>query len=308
MPIPTGYSFSRYLAAKKTVDDRSLNRPVWDRLKGELSHHRGPEPLQVLELGAGIGTMVERMLEWELYPGDLHYTLLDTQDANIVEARKRLPVWAQTLGWQVEWGGEVLTFLDGERIVTIDFVLADAFEYVSRKPGTVDLLVAHAFLDLVPLPDSLPGLLNTLQSGGLLYFTLNFDGMTTLEPPIDPVFDARIEALYHADMDARVADGRPSGDSRIGRRLFEYLRKAGAEVLAAGSSDWVVFPTASGYPADEAYFLYFILHFIEETLKAHPDLDADRFADWMSQRWDQIEAGQLVYIAHQVDFLGRRSG
>lgn len=308
MSTPGNYSFTRYLAAKKTVDDRALNRPVWDRLRGALSDYSGTAPRRILELGAGIGTMAERVLEWELYSGDIHYTLLDAQEANISEARKRLPVWAQENGWQVEWHGEALTLSDGGRIATFFFVTADALEYVSRIPGTADLLVAHAFLDLLPLPASLLGILNTLRAGGLFYFTLNFDGVTTLEPQIDPAIDAQIEALYHADMDARTVDGYPSGDSRTGRHLFRYLRDAGADLLAAGSSDWVVFPTASGYPADEAYFLHFILHFIEETLKEHPALDADRFADWVSQRRDQVEAGQLVYIAHQIDILGRRSG
>ena len=79
-------------------------------------------------------------------------------------------------------------------------------------------------------------------------FSLNFDGATILEPPIDPDLDALIEALYHRTMDTRRCRGRPSGSSRTGRRLFGHLKEAGARLIAAGSSDWVVFPGPDGYP------------------------------------------------------------
>jgi len=32
-------------------------------------------------------------------------------------------------------------------------------------------------------------------------------------------------------------------------------------------------------------------------------LDANTFADWLSKRREQIERGELVFIAHQMDFL-----
>ena len=59
------------------------------------------------------------------------------------------------------------------------------------------------------------------------------------------------------------------------------------------------------YPADEKYFLHFILHFFEESLTGHKELDANAFADWLSKRRAQIERGDLVYIAHQMDFLAK---
>jgi hypothetical protein len=111
--------------------------------------------------------------------------------------------------------------------------------------------------------------------------------------------------LYHRTMDERLVDGRPSGDSRSGRRLFTHLADAGAQILAAGASDWVVFAGQSGYPADEAYFLHFILDTLHQALHAHPNLDPARFAAWLAARHAQVERGELVYIAHQIDFVGR---
>ena len=74
---------------------------------------------------------------------------------------------------------------------------------------------------------------------------------------------------------------------------------------AAGASDWVVHSINGKYPADEKYFLFFILHFFEESLTGHKELDGNAFADWLSKRRAQIERGELVYIAHQMDFLAK---
>jgi hypothetical protein len=106
-------------------------------------------------------------------------------------------------------------------------------------------------------------------------------------------------------MDQRLVAGKPSGDSRTGRHLFAHLQATGAEVLAAGSSDWMVFAGANGYPADEAYFLHFIVHTIHTALTGYPALDAERFTAWIAQRHAQVEQGTLVYMAHQLDVLGR---
>jgi hypothetical protein len=124
------------------------------------------------------------------------------------------------------------------------------------------------------------------------------------EPSIDPGLEALIETLYHRSMDERRVQGRPSGSSRTGRRLFEHLKAAGATVLAAGSSDWVVFPGPDGYPGDEAYFLHFIINTIHQALEGHPELPAAAFRAWVSERHSQIQRQELIYLAHQLDFFG----
>jgi hypothetical protein len=170
------------------------------------------------------------------------------------------------------------------------------------------VLIAHAVLDLLDLPRAMPPLLSLLKPGGLCYFTLNFDGATIFEPAIDPLFDAAVEHLYHQTMDERVVNGQPSGDSRSGRRLFQILRQNSADILAAGSSDWVVFADHAGYRGDEAYFLHFIVDTVRAALEHHPQLAPRQaeFLAWIERRHLQIDRGELIYIAHQLDFLGRR--
>jgi len=191
--------------------------------------------------------------------------------------------------------------------ITIETEVIDVGHFMAREHGRRiwDLLIGQAFLDLIDMPTTLPGLCSLVRPGGLLYFPTTFDGNTAFQPECDPEFDRAIEASYHQAIDQRVLDGKPSGDSRAGRRLFAHLRTAAVDVLAAGGSDWVVFAGANGYPADEAYFLHDIIHTIDLVLTGHPHLEAERLGAWVAQRHAQIEQGALVYIAHQLDVLGR---
>jgi hypothetical protein len=228
---------------------------------------------------------------------------VDARQENIAEAARRLPEWAGQNGRVCRRDGDTLIL--GKMAVHLR--AEDAFAFAEDAAGeTWDLIIASAFLDLAHLPTALPALFRRLEPGGLFYFTITFDGVTAFEPPLAPGLDEQIEALYHADMDARRVGDLPTGGSRAGRALLRELLAAGALILAAGSSGWVVYPDSSGrYPADEAFFLHFILQTIEGALAGHPDLDPEAFAGWIAARRAQVEAGRLVYIAHQLDVLGQ---
>jgi SAM-dependent methyltransferase len=294
--------FPRYLAVKKTVDDRALNRFVWAQLRAALSTRRLDRPLHVLELGCGIGTMVERLLAWDL-AAKVDYLGIDSQVDNIQAAQERLYAWGQENGYRVGHSADRITLENSEQSWLVRFQQADATRY-QHQPGFFDLLIANAFLDLVDVPGILPNLASLLASEGLFYFTINFDCETIFEPVSEPDRETRLMALYHQNMDQRRVDGRPSGDSCTGRHLFSHLKAAGAKIFAAGASDWVVYPGLAGYPSDEAYFLYCILDFFQEALKNHPALAPGELQAWLSERRGQIERAELVYIAHQLDFLG----
>jgi hypothetical protein len=289
------YSFSRYLLSKQSVDDRALNKDVLSALQANLPR----EPLTITEVGGGIGTMLARLLRWNMI-AKANYTLVDEMEENIRFAHALLPKWAKENGLQTEEiGTNEFRIFNAHHDVRVIMVQADVFDFIGQTPEPADMLIAHAFLDLLPMPESLPKLFSLTQK--LAWLTINFDGVTSLEPVIDPELDAKIERLYHESMDTRPS----GGDSQSGRHLFGHLKQAGAEIVSAGASDWVVYPVDGQYPADETYFLQFILHFFEASLGGHPELDAAVFADWLAKRRGQVDRGELVYIAHQMDFLVR---
>lgn len=297
----------RYLTAKRTVDDRALNKDVLDRLRVALE---GRGALTVLEVGAGPGTMVARLVDW----GVVHradYRLVDVDGEALAAAGDSLGSWARARGYRSttladEPGG--LQIRDGGGIeVTVRVTRAEIVPFLEAAAASghagADLLIANAFLDLVDVPALLPKLLARVAATGLFWFTINYDGETIFEPGHPD--DEAIVRSYNRSMDERIRYGRPAGESRTGRHLFGHLAGAGAEILAAGSSDWVVHPGPSGYPDDEAYFLHHILHTIDEELQRRPEVDRQALAAWVALRHAQVEAGELVYLAHQLDFMGR---
>ena len=289
------YSFPRYLLAKQTVDDRALNRYVIDALKANLPK----PPIRIIEVGAGMGNMLARLLSWGIIT-QADYVQVDSMAENIAYASEWIPKWATESGMRAERVEQnQIRVFDQSREVRVHLERADVLNFIQSKPAPADLLIANAFLDLLLMPESMPKLLSLTKY--LAWLTINFDGVTTFEPAIDAALDEQIERLYHETMDARPT----GGDSRAGRHLFSHLQSAGAKILAAGASDWVVHSVNGKYPGDEAYFLNFILHFFEESLTGHKDLNASAFADWLSKRREQIRRGELVYIAHQIDFLAR---
>jgi len=321
MTIPTEYTYARYLAAKKSVDDRALNQHVWQQMTIELQNRqRITESLSILEFGAGIGTMIERLLDDNLLRSAT-YTALDELDKNTRVADSRIQQWAAQNGWHLEHTDGALALAHygdaglAPKRVDINLRTAELFDFLQQQKERpkfqqtkYDLLIANAFLDLVDAPAALALMLPLLKSNGLVYFSINFDGATIFEPPIAPAFDAQIEQLYHRTMDERVNNGKPSGHSQTGRQLFRHLRDAGVEILAAGSSDWVVHAIGENYLHDEAYFLHFIVDTVRGALTDHPELEQGRFMEWITKRHNQVEAGELVYVAHQLDFFGSVHG
>lgn len=265
--------FSKYLKSKVSVDNRALNKEVWNTMLSKLSSQNS-----ILEIGGGTGTMYQRLSNVTTLP---HYTLID-QDAELVEiANSKF------------------------KSDTFQAITKDLHEIIKEAPQQYDFLIAHAVLDLFDLKETLPQILSLLKPGGYFYFTLNFDGESILEPLINPALDKRIMDTYHQSMDDRIINGKVSGDSKSGRHLFKLLSDQNASVLAMGSSDWVVFPTDKAYPNEESYFLKFILETIFNELKGRENFKVSELENWYAKRLQQVDDGQLLYIAHQIDYFGQ---
>lgn len=303
--------FVTYLDAKRSVDDRALHRPTLDRLVAELQSRaaaRGDTPVRILEVGFGIGTMLERLQAWDVLPTHVEYVGVDIDDANIAAAADRL-----TAGEFKQTGSHRFSRRGDDTTLTVELHADDAFGFAADRyePTAAgpqfDLLIGVAFLDIVPFGKVVEQLFPLLAGGGVGYFPITFDGVTDFRPVDDPSLTATLMDGFHAAMDA---PDRPGG-SQTGRRLFAEVAATDADRLAAGGSDWVITPGVDGYPGDEAVFLRHIVDTVENALLTEtPAAAIDSVSDaairsWARRRHAQIDREKLTYLAHNIDHLLR---
>ncbi len=292
--------FGRYLRAKRTVDDRAIDRRLLELFREQLADRVETDdgPLRLLEVGAGIGTMPARLLEWDVFPpGEIRYAAVDVDPDVVAEAEPYLREWAAEREVTVA-DSDPITLRGSDRTVEIEPIAAEAIEYAERTAGEWDVLVGSALLDVLEL-SGLETLLGALAPGGIYYFPIIFDGATRFRPAHSA--DRVIEGYYHDHMDAK-----PGGNSRAGGAVLERLHLLdGVGVSGAAGSDWIVRPRDGGYPGEEAYFLRHILDTVEEAVG---EIAGDGFGElegWLETRREQLTGGELLYFTHQLDVLGR---
>ena len=262
-----------YLTAKRTLDDRSMNRDVLAQFAAALP----PEPT-ILEVGAGTLTMVERLAEWEVLDGG-EWVAVDTHEPALRSGRARLGARAD---------GELLGDGLGESIrlgdLTIECSVGDAFDFTARVDQQFDAVVGCAFFDVV---DPVPALESLGEVAPLVYAPITYDGETSLSPtdPDDPaVFDA-----YHQHMRA-FRPGSPEGATA--------LADAASTVIASAPSPWRIEPP---YTDDDRLVLAHLLDTIESAVaETGKDISA-----WTERRRAAVASSDLTYIARNRDLLIR---
>ena len=274
-----------YLEAKRSIDDRSVNRRVWDAMVN-IVRRGGPRSLRIAEVGAGTGTMLDRMREWGFFAAAREAGRSVTYHAWEVSTDS-----AQRLAERLAASQEI----DSWNVFT-HTVLDDAY-----GEAPYDVVVAHAVLDLFPPSDAVGMLTRLLGKEGVVYASIIFDGATFIEPVTDARTDEEVLRLYHRSMGGGFA-----------REHLTALRDQGFSFVEAGGSDWVIPPRGAEARSDERVLLTTFLDMIEESVASllergvDTSLDRESLQWWIARRREQAQRGELLFIAHQLDLLARR--
>ncbi len=303
------FDYAKYLAAKELIDIKSVNINVWQVFVDAMAERPGHQ-LEILEMGGGIGTMLKRIASLPLKK-DVAYTMLEIESENVAHFLANVNEWLTDAGYRKlpdEISGKQCWMNENGRSIRVSVIHQDIHDIISGQnhESEWDVLIAQAFLDLFDLEIFLPQILGLLRPDGLFYFPINFDGITSFLPTLDPDLDTLVSKFYHSSMDARAQHPELRGRSQSGRHLLSQLSQLPVKLLGAGGSDWLVYPSDGKYEAYEHYFLLQILEFVESELEKSNEISSKVALQWMQKRKAELAEGVLIYMTHQIDVIGAK--
>jgi SAM-dependent methyltransferase len=294
-------SFAEFLAAKFALDERSLNPAVHAAL---IKCLRDMADLDCLDVGAGTGATVARMLGWRPL-GSWRLTALDRDPALIelaCEAARK--ILAASGHRPSEAHAAVMSAGSG---IEVRFAACELAEY--RPSGRYDLITAHAFLDLVPLAPTLAAFGRWLRPGSLLYATINCDGAPELAPAYrDEGFESALLACYAESMEKRRVGGIATGGVYCGRRLGALLPAHGFCLVEAGPSDWHIDLAGEACRASDGACLETVLDLIGKEGRISGQFGAIALRRWRAERRRMLRACELEMRVPNTDVLARYTG
>ena len=289
------FDYVEYLKLKKSIDDRSLNSAVWNELVNRIkSKCQNSGSIFIVEPGAGIGTMITRIMD-ELLKTKITfkcaYTAIEPEPGFQTAAESYLQAWAEKQNAKfIKLNEQQWQLSKNEMEVTVDWECAAAEDFSQVLAlKSVDLLLAHALVDLLPVPELVPDLMQCLKADGIFYFSLNYSGQTEFSPGHQS--DSLLMQEYNADMDKRFPDLDWQA-SHTGNLLPDFLQKQGHTIISEGSSDWEL-------DANEKAFILNILDTIKKALSSSPGIE-----QWYAERRDQLEHEKLKLKISNRDLLG----
>jgi hypothetical protein len=233
-------------------------------------------------------------------------TALDRDPALLDIARREAERWLHALGLEPRMEAGAIQTLGkrGERLTAVRFAVDEVKHH--RADRFYNVITAHAFLDLAPLPETLRRFADWLQPGGYLYASTNYDGDTVLLRVYDDAdFEARLLEHYNQTMERRRVDGQATGGAYCGRRLHGLLPEYGFDILAHGGSDWNVAPVQGEYRDGDSVCLTALLEMIYGEGQRSGLFCQDELDRWYEDRLRSLSEQKLTLSIRQLDLLAQ---
>ncbi|CAE8707138.1 unnamed protein product, partial [Polarella glacialis] len=237
--VPSSWRLPKpeYLLAKETVDLRSLSEGVLKELEARLSALKvlvaetgQAEPLRILDIGAGMLSMLRPVVKTSPPGASVHYTAVDS-DAQLLQAaaaRLRAEFGAQ----QFAEKPDVWCFdLEG-RPLEVKLRAGDLLQVLEEQPSEpYHLVVGCSILDLVDVT-AVSSALSKWHQGSLLYFPIHYAGVTEFRSSSGDV--QLLTAHYN---DSLVARGQVSNVTRMLPNLGETIKLESSAWMISASKD-----------------------------------------------------------------------
>jgi len=280
------FNYPRYLKALQSVSARAQSDALYQQFLDALAARADETraPLRLLEIGAGRGDQMERILD-DMAARDtvVHYTALEPQPEN------------RTVTESV-----AESYVAGLHTVTVQ--PTPLLDVATENGIAYDAIVAPSVLDLMPLHDALATVEALLSETGILYAPLTFAMGTKLAPypsARTAGTEHKVTSIYHNSI--RQKNNIEKG-MYPAHEISSWANMRSAHLTMQGS-DWVIAPSKKTYYQDEAYALQSILAFMHDEAEQvatipQPDLDS-----WWTTRMRMLHNNTLIYTANQFDLL-----
>ena len=297
------FNYQAYLESKIKIDYRSLNRTVFNTFKTLIRREKNPV---ILDIGTGTGLMIRKLLQLKLV-GDVMFYGLEWEKRSCEKACELIKEELSNFGFTHYKKNNVHFAQKDHSTYRIEIIHSDFFDdktFESLKTIGFKCITANSFMDMVYLDSAVDQVHRLLRKNGIFYSTINYDGLTNLLPLwLDESFEGDLLSAYNFSMDTRRVNGKSTGGSRTGSRLFSAAQKRGFSIIDYGSSDWQLFPKKGRYSKDERFFLKTIIRMIYKEGTLVSSIDKRKLEEWYNTRLMQINDNLLTLITHQTDIL-----
>ncbi len=296
-------SIRDYFEARVSTDSDGINPRIFAHLSSIVRKIERPV---ILDIGSGTGALIRRMVKSAEFSNPVFYGLDASRDS-LDEARRRIALLLEEMGFAVKGGDQVIVGSKDKRTVEVHLVAGDLFdEKLQSSLAKLPLsgITTHAFMDLVPIEPAVAVLASLLKKGGFFYSAISYNGSTELLPFFeDHGFEEGLLSAYNRSMDERLVGTQPVGGSHTGGLLYGAVASRGFKITGFGSSDWSIFPWNGSYAGAEENFLNSLLLTIYEEGLRHPEIDRYSLAAWYAARSESVEQKALSLLTHQTDLL-----